>query len=175
MKWAYKNQQLKKPVMNYSDLESEQIWVDTYLITYLLRVNKIHLLTSFYKERVFLLDLVRETLSQSLLREIESDNICQPYVFPTDDEWVSREYFRLKKERRSCEAACMAVARYKGGIIASSPLQSMQDYCVKYEIKLLTGAEIVELAEGQNILNDSVFRQSISHSVSTSSPDKILR
>jgi len=60
--------------------------------------------------------------------------------FPDEDEDVRREYFYIKRSmmKGDGESACLAVARHRKHILASSNLRDIRGYCETHGIDYLT-------------------------------------
>ena len=77
--------------------------------------------------------------------------------FPEDDEVIKREYFWIKKMqfKGDGESACLAVARYRKNILASSNLRDIKSYCAMHGIDYLTTMDFLCQAIKEKVFSES--------------------
>jgi len=121
-----------------------KILLDADVVIHFIKAGKqLSIASIFPKHKLVILDKVYDELKKYRPTETIVDNILQfgiaeKEAFPNDFE-ILREYATLTKEGRGeGESACMAVARLRSEIIASSNLKDIKDYCRNHSIIYLT-------------------------------------
>lgn len=101
----------------------------------------------FPGNKIYILDKVHAELQNwpsPQIRTQISELIGKKHIrlmeFPEDDEVIKKEYFWIKNMlfKGDGESACLAVARYKKNILASSNLKDIKQYCGMHKIDYLT-------------------------------------
>jgi len=76
--------------------------------------------------------------------------------FP-EDAAINQEFARIKKRYPLIgdgERACMAVARLRENIIASSNFRDVAPYCIEYNIRYLGTLDLLSVAFEKEMLNE---------------------
>lgn len=124
------------------------ILIDADVVSHFVTANETEALcTVFPDNQIFLLDKVHAELQNwpsAKMRVLVSDLLGSRKLkllsFPEDDEEIKREYSWIKTKmfKGDGESACLAVARYRKNILASSNLKDIKPYCMMHHIDYLT-------------------------------------
>lgn len=112
--------------------------------------------------KLFIIDNVYTELSSDEDRKTIIDNwITNKHIsrmsFPYYEENVRKEYYRLKKHnglKDDGERACMAMARFRGEIIASSNFSDIKEYCTEHSIDYIGCIDILYIAWENGIFSE---------------------
>lgn len=125
------------------------IVLDTDFVSSFACVDRLDIIEDLYSRRMIVLEEVTEELKRVRYLEgrvcfsIMHGHIRRVQMMACSAEAL--EYTRLRESDRygSGEAACMAYARYCGGIVASNNLRDVRRYCDDWKIQLLTAADVL--------------------------------
>jgi len=137
------------------------ILIDADVISHFISAGEIELFPKIFSNNtIFLLDKVYDELARFNKRKPIIDNMLSSgsltiLPFPDDQPEISKEYAYIKKSlfKGDGESACMAVARYKDNIIASSNLKDISHYCNLHSIDYLTTMDFLCAALDKNLLS----------------------
>lgn len=140
---------------------SRCILIDADVISHFVSAGEIELLPKIFpNNKIFLLDNVYTELARIHKRKKVVDNLIRTdsftiLPFPDDHPEIKREYAYIKKFlfKGDGESACMAVARYKNNIIASSNLKDINQYCRLHSIDYLTTMDFLCAALKSHLLS----------------------
>lgn len=142
-------------------MNTKVILLDADVFIHFLKAEKQHLLPDIFSNYdLCMLDLVYEELCKREYTRTSIDELINPGLitlinFPEDNLNILTEYARLQKEGKGQgESACMAVARYRKNIIASSNLRDIRKYCSKFRIIYLTTMDFLAEALKMGILDE---------------------
>ncbi|MGL1890574.1 MAG: hypothetical protein OCD02_03060 [Spirochaetaceae bacterium] len=135
----------------------KKILVDCDVLIHLQIGDKLSLLSDLYKDRIILLDIIKDEftkigkhphlfdmmIKQAGIKEID---------FPTDDKDILNEFIVLNEDFGAGESACMAYAKFNSNIIASSNLRDIRRYCETNRITYITTMDIINQAYNNNIM-----------------------
>lgn len=96
-------------------------------------------------------DEVRTQVSQAIGKKIRL------IPFPEEDEVIKREYSWIKGVlfKGDGESACLAVARYRKNILASSNLRDIKNYCSMHKVDYLTTMDFLCQALSTGIFDEA--------------------
>ncbi len=120
------------------------ILLDADVIIHFIKAGKQLDLSRIYpKHQLHILDKVYDELKKYHSTKTIVDNLFQFKMvtkedFPTDFQTLKEYAILIKEGRGDGESACMAVARFKKNIIASSNLKDIKTYCEDHSISYLT-------------------------------------
>ena len=119
------------------------ILIDADVVSHFLVGGYILTLPHIFPYPIRVLDQVYTELERFPNRKREVDNLINlkligKMTFPESDVNIKKEFFRLRRDRGAGESACMAVARCRNNILASSNLRDIKDYCEAFKITYLT-------------------------------------
>ena len=141
------------------------ILLDADVIFHFHKAGRFDVLTTLFKERLLVLDVVLSELKDKTIRPVIermlSQNLIREYAFPTDHEEIYEEYIGLRKKLGKGESACMAVCRFKREILASSNLRDIKPYCSEYGIAYLTTMDILAIALDKKVLTEKECDEAI--------------
>jgi hypothetical protein len=132
-----------------SPMESSKriILIDADVVSHFITANeheRLHLI--FPDNPLYLLDKVHAELQQWPVAAVRTQisfllgKKIRLMNFPEDDEVIKKEYAWIKNQlfKGDGESACLAVARYKKQVLASSNLKDIKNYCTMHRIDYLT-------------------------------------
>ncbi len=118
------------------------ILLDTDIISHFISGGQFALLTSIFKHKKVLLDIVANELRVSKKFKTYVENaISMGFIKEINfygDKQVAMEYARLIKSFGKGESACMAYCRFNKDILASSNLKDITKYCEDNGIVYIT-------------------------------------
>ena len=143
-------------------MNTKVILLDADVFIHFMKAERQELLpTIFPNHQLVVLDVVYEELSrrkntkESVDQLIATESI-EILEFPSSNANIVLEYARLQGDGKGLgESACMAVARYRKNIIASSNLRDIRKYCQKYRIVYLTTMDFLAEAWNKGILTEA--------------------
>jgi hypothetical protein len=124
--------------------QSERIiLIDADVVSHFLTGGYILILPKIFPYPIKVLTQVYAELERFPKRKTEVDNLLnlkliEKMPFPEEDMNIKKEFLRLSRERGIGESACMAVARFRNNILASSNLRDIKTYCEANKIVYLT-------------------------------------
>lgn len=124
------------------------ILIDADVVSHFVTANEVTSLSQIFPSNpIYLLDKVHAELQRwasprmlSLVSDLLSTRKLHLMDFPEDDEIIKKEYTWIKSMlfKGDGESACLAVAKYRKNILASSNLKDIKSYCVTHKIDYLT-------------------------------------
>ena len=142
-------------------MNTKVILLDADVFIHFMKANCQHLLPQIFPHyQLSVLDVVYEELSRrdntkSCVDELLASQSIELLEFPNANANILVEYARLQGEGKGHgESACMAVARYRKNVIASSNLRDIKKYCQKYKIVYLTTMDFLIEALEKGILTE---------------------
>ncbi|MCU7502641.1 MAG: hypothetical protein HF314_06180 [Ignavibacteria bacterium] len=134
------------------------ILLDADVIIHFMKGDKILKLAGIFPHRLAVLDVVKDEVckwhSRIAMFDLFVRSTKVPVIpFPTGDIEIFKEYAFLLKSFGPGESACMAYARYKKNIIASSNLKDIKEYCEHNGIKYLTTMAVLAAAVDRKIMD----------------------
>jgi hypothetical protein len=94
----------------------------------------------------------------AFLEGLIKKGVMTKMTFPHHNEEIKREFARIKKDNYLIgdgERACMAVARFSKGIIASSNFRDVAPYCTANKICYLGTLDILTIAFRKGVYNEA--------------------
>ena len=136
-----------------------KILLDSDVIRHFIKGEKLNILIKLYSNHLVILDVVSDELLRSEHLHTEISNFVSfnkiPIIpLPTDDITILKEFAQLKKRYGAGESACMAFAKYKQHVIASSNLKDIKKYCEENRIKYLSTMDILVDALEREIMTE---------------------
>jgi hypothetical protein len=145
------------------------ILIDSDVISHFINGGEVDLLPKIFpNNKIYLLDKVYAELSRFKGKEfIDSILISASLTilpFPEDQPEIIKEYAYIKKMlfKGDGESACLAVARFKNNIIASSNLKDISQYCKLHTIDYLTTMDFLCVALNSHLLTSDECNEFIS-------------
>ncbi len=142
-------------------MNTKVILLDADVFIHFMKADQYRLLPEIFSDyQLCLLDVVYDELARRDYTKEKVDELIDEETltlleFPSANKNILLEYARLQKEGKGKgESACMAVARYRQNIIASSNLRDIKKYCAKYKITYLTTMDFLGAALQQGILSE---------------------
>lgn len=121
------------------------ILIDADVVSHFIKAGAIYSLGNIFENEIRILDKVYKELEKYRSKKIEIDNLLNQNVlklevFPENNQEIIKEYFYIKNKlfKGEGESACLAVARFRKNIIASSNLKDIKGYCNNHGIVYLT-------------------------------------
>lgn len=141
------------------------------LIADIFPANKILLLDKVYSE------LERYHKRKPLIDQMISKGAFILFPFPEDDLDIMKEYAYIMKSlfKGNGESACMAVARFRNEIIASSNLKDIRQYCDLHAIDYLTTMDFLCSALQKNLIKPKDCDDFISRVIRAGSKLPVIR
>ena len=148
--------------MENSDLSHKIILLDCDVISHFIANNALkdlpHILAP---HKCFVLDYVyaeveARPMRLAFLEPLIKAGRIQKMCFPEDAE-INREFARIKSMRPVIgdgERACMAVARFRRDIVASSNFRDVAPYCEEHNILYLGTLDILSVAVQKGLYNE---------------------
>jgi len=138
--------------MKSSDLNGKTILLDSDVVRHFLRGGAFPVLSKLFAENLYLLDVVENELkrSKSLRTEVENllnFKLVKSYIFPTDDAAIVSEFSKLTSGGMGIgESACLAVARHRQHVVASSNFKDIRVYCEQHKLMYIGTMDILMIA-----------------------------
>lgn len=141
------------------------------LISDIFPTNKILLLDKVYAE------LERYHKRKPLIDKMISKGAFILFPFPEDDPDIMKEYAYIMKSlfKGNGESACMAVARFRNEIIASSNLKDIRQYCDLHTIDYLTTMDFLCSALQKGLIKHKECDDFISRVIRAGSKLPVIR
>lgn len=146
-------------------MPNPDILIDADVVSHFITAGEADALCRIFPEhRIFMLDTVHRELQnwpQPEMKQVVSELLSRKRIrlmdFPEEDEEVKREYFYIKKKlfKGDGESACLAVARYRKNILASSNLKDTKYYCELHHIHYLTTMDFLCQAYQSGFFDES--------------------
>lgn len=140
--------------------EPPKIILDADVIIHFIKANKILYLPKIYHHRLLLLDIVESELlrhprMKKYIENLTNRTDIELITFPDDIE-IIKEYSYLTDElgKGEGESACLAVAKHKKYIVASSNLKDIKKYCLENGITYITTMDIIVEAWEKGIMSE---------------------
>lgn len=125
-----------------------KLLLDADVLIHFIKAGELMLLHTILPEyKYVVVDNVYEELFHKPT-QLQIDNMIQfgffySESFPDDFE-ILKEYAQLKKEGLGDgESACLAIARFRKDVLASSNLKDIKKYCEKHHIRYFTTMELL--------------------------------
>ena len=142
-------------------MNTKVILLDADVFIHFMKAERQELLPEIFPNyQLKVLDVVYEELSRRKVTKecvdvlLATENL-KILEFPSSNANIVVEYARLQSDGKGLgESACMAVARYRKNIIASSNLRDIRKYCQKYKIIYLTTMDFLAEAFKNGILSE---------------------
>jgi predicted nucleic acid-binding protein len=136
-----------------TNIDETKILLDADVIRHFIEGGKESKLPQIYPKRLLILNIVHGEIEcidrfRPRLNQLIKDELIELIEFPedyedNDERLIIVEYAALKKTKGSGESACLAYARYKKKIVASSNLSDVKEYCKLHKIELITTLDIL--------------------------------
>ncbi len=140
--------------------EPPKILLDADIIIHFIKADKILYLPKIYHHRLLLLDVVESELlryhsMRKYIENLTNRTGIELITFPDDIE-IIKEYSYLTDElgKGEGESACLAVAKHKKYIIASSNLKDIKKYCLENGIIYFTTMDVLVEAWKKGIMSE---------------------
>ncbi len=135
----------------------KKILIDCDVLIHLHKGAKLSLLSDLYKDRIILLDIIKDEFTKigkhpPLFNIIITQAGIEEIDFPTDNEEIFNEFIILNEDFGAGESACMAYAKFNSNIIASSNLKDIRSYCEANNITYITTMDIINHAYNSNVM-----------------------
>lgn len=150
---------------------NRSILIDSDVISHFISAGRLELIPDIFPtNKILLLDKVYCELERYYKRKPLIDQMIAKgkfilLPFPEDDPDIMKEYAYIKKSlfKGNGESACMAVARFRNEIIASSNLKDIRQYCELHSIDYLATMDFLCAALQKGIIkhkdcNDFISR-----------------
>ncbi len=144
--------------------DETKILLDADVIRHFIEGENESKLHRIYPNRLLILNIVEGEIScidrfRPRLNQLINDELIEKVEFPEDytdpdKNLIIVEYATLRKSKGPGESACLAYARYKKNIVASSNLSDVEEYCKTHGIKLMTTLDILVEAIRLNIMSE---------------------
>ena len=140
--------------------EPSKILLDADVIIHFMKADRILYLPKIYPHRLLLLDIVENELlryksMKKYIENLTNRTGIEVITFPDDIE-IIKEYSYLTDElgKGEGESACLAVAKQKKYIVASSNLKDIKKYCLENGITYITTMDILVEAWEKGIMSE---------------------
>ena len=103
-------------------------------------------------------EIARNPFRKAVLDGIIASNAIQLMPFPNSDLAIKVEFAQIKKRNYLIgdgERACMAIAKYKDDIIASSNFRDIAPYCQLHGIYYLGTLDILTIAANNEVYDEA--------------------
>lgn len=137
-----------------------KILLDADVIIHFIKAGRVLYLPKIYPHRLLLLDIVQSELlryqkMKKYIENLTNRTDIELLICPDDIE-IIKEYSYLTDElgKGEGESACLAVAKYKKYVVASSNLKDIKKYCLENGITYITTMDILIEAWQKGIMSE---------------------
>jgi hypothetical protein len=162
---------------------NRSILIDSDVISHFISAGMLGLIPDIFPaNKILLLDKVYTELERYHQRKPLIDKMISKGAFillpfPEDDPDIMKEYAYIMKSlfKGNGESACMAVARFRNEIIASSNLKDIRQYCDLHSIDYLTTMDFLFSALQKGLIRHKDCDDFISRVIHAGSKLPVIR
>ncbi len=103
-------------------------------------------------------EIARNPFRKAILDGIIASGAIQQMHFPNDDLAIKLEFAQIKKRNYLIgdgERACMAIAKHRNDIVASSNFRDIAPYCKMHGIYYLGTLDILTIAANRDVFDEA--------------------